>query len=440
MIHSKHSSSSFCILPFVQQFVDTDNHMLPCCIGDRNDIGPEYKDVTSFNNKYLKTIRKEMLHNQKPKACSACWTTEASGKNSKRIKVNKQFEDWTYEVDDNGTVVTMPQYYDLRPGNVCNLKCVMCNPRVSSKWIEDNHLAIEPYEKTVKFSNKQIDEILSNASMIKRLQLAGGEPFYMPSVKRLLQGLVDSGNSKHIDLQITTNLTILDNNILQLLEHFKKNVITISVDGLEGVGEYIRYPLNWDTFETNLNTLLQQKHIRIAVNITKSKLNAEHIDAILDWCFKKGLTDVDINTLTEPSILAVGSPQDKLIDWLTALDKHRGTNSKLTLPWIYKMRTKEEILTEINKIMDEQIQPNVAQHGGEVKVLDFDMETGTLKTLLSGSCSGCSSSMITLKMGIENMLKHYIPEVTQVVGEDDPNFNDPYHTMPMDDYDPMDRM
>ena len=71
------------------------------------------------------------------------------------------------------------------------------------------------------------------------------------------------------------------------------------------------------------------------------------------------------------------------------------------------MKTKEEILTEINKIMDEKIQPNVAQHGGEVKVLDFDMETGILKTLLSGSCSGCSSSMITLKMGIENMLKHY---------------------------------
>ena len=105
-----------------------------------------------------------------------------------------------------------------------------------------------------------------------------------------------------------------------------------------------------------------------------------------------------------------------------------------------QMRTKEEILKEINQIMEQKVAPNVAMHGGEVKVLDFDVETGTLKTLLSGSCSGCSSSMITLKMGIENMLKHYIPEVKQVVGEDDPNFNDPYHTMPMDDYDPMDRM
>ena len=103
------------------------------------------------------------------------------------------------------------------------------------------------------------------------------------------------------------------------------------------------------------------------------------------------------------------------------------------------MRTKEEILEEVNSIMEKSIQPNVAMHGGEVKVLDFDMETGTLKTLLSGSCSGCSSSTVTLKLGIENMLKHYIPEINQVTGEDDPDFDNPYYT-DHEPYDPMDRM
>ena len=105
-----------------------------------------------------------------------------------------------------------------------------------------------------------------------------------------------------------------------------------------------------------------------------------------------------------------------------------------------QMRTKEEILKEINQIMEEKVAPNVAMHGGEVKVIDFDTETGILQTLLSGSCSGCASSTLTLKMGIENMLKHYIPEVKQVVGEDDPDFNTPYYSEPFTDYDPMDRM
>ena len=248
MIHSKHSSSSFCVLPFIQQFVDTDNRILPCCIGDRKYIGPEYKDVQSFNSDYLKGIRRKMLYSIKPDACNVCWKNEEDGKDSKRKKVNKQFEEWSYIVNGNGYMSTLPQYYDLRPGNVCNLKCVMCNPRVSSKWIEDNELALEPYEKTVKFSDTQIDEILSNATTIKRLQLAGGEPFYMPSVKRLLQGLIDNKCSKNIDLQITTNLTIIDDSILQLLEHFKKIVITISMDGIKEVGEYNKMPVKCRTY------------------------------------------------------------------------------------------------------------------------------------------------------------------------------------------------
>ncbi|MBR18619.1 MAG: hypothetical protein CMA64_00480 [Euryarchaeota archaeon] len=336
MIRSKLNSNSYCVLPFVQQFVDTDNRIMPCCISDRSSVGPEYTDVTSFNNDYLKRIRKQMLKGVKPKPCKVCYDNELKGFKSKRKKVNKQFEEWKFEVDDQGTMATMPQYYDLRPGNVCNLKCVMCNPRVSSKWIEDNHLSFEPYEKTVKFNSDQIDEILANASSIKRLQLAGGEPFYMPSVERLLLGLVNKGYAKNIDLQITTNLTYLKDEILHLLEQFKKIVITISVDGIKEVGEYIRFPMKWDVFNDNLDILLQQKHIRIAVNITKSQLNYEHIDTVLEWCNNKGLTDIDVNNLTYPSILAVGSPRKELKEWLTAMDKHRGTNSKQTLPWIYQ--------------------------------------------------------------------------------------------------------
>jgi len=336
MIHSKHSSSSFCVLPFIQQFVNTDNKISPCCISDYSHGGPVYKDANSFNCDYLKNIRRQMLYSQKPKPCNVCWKAEENGKVSKRIQVNKQFEGWEYTTNGSGYMYTMPQYYDLRPGNVCNLKCVMCNPQNSSKWIEDNHLSMTPYGEIVKFSDETINDILSNSAIIKRLQLAGGEPFYMPSVKRLLKGLVDSGDSKHINLQITTNLTIINKSILQLLEHFQKIVITISVDGIGEVGEYIRFPMNWEKFENNLDTLLQQKHIYTAINCTKSQLNAEHIDTLLDWCKEKGLTDVDINDLTDPSILAVGSPRSELITWLTALDNHRGTDSKSALPWIYE--------------------------------------------------------------------------------------------------------
>jgi Fe-S cluster biogenesis protein NfuA len=86
-----------------------------------------------------------------------------------------------------------------------------------------------------------------------------------------------------------------------------------------------------------------------------------------------------------------------------------------------------EIVKTINKVIDQYVQPAVEQHGGFIMFEDFDQETGRVSVLLQGSCSGCASSTVTLKLGVENMLKHYVPEVTSVVGMDDPNFNNPYY-------------
>jgi len=91
-------------------------------------------------------------------------------------------------------------------------------------------------------------------------------------------------------------------------------------------------------------------------------------------------------------------------------------------------RTKEEILKQISTIIEENINPAVASHGGMIRLEDFDMNSGQVLVILSGGCSGCASSTITLKMGVENMLKHYVPEVTSVEGMDDPNFNNPYYS------------
>lgn len=91
------------------------------------------------------------------------------------------------------------------------------------------------------------------------------------------------------------------------------------------------------------------------------------------------------------------------------------------------MKTKEEILAEVNKLMEEQINPNVAMHGGQINILSFDEDSGILHTQMSGSCSGCASSTATLKYGVENMLMHYIPEIKGVTSEDDAMFDNPYY-------------
>ena len=72
----------------------------------------------------------------------------------------------------------------------------------------------------------------------------------------------------------------------------------------------------------------------------------------------------------------------------------------------------DEIEKRIIQLLEEKIRPAIARDGGDIKFKEF--KNGIVKVQLQGSCSGCPSSTATLKMGIENMLKHYIPEVKRV--------------------------
>ena len=81
------------------------------------------------------------------------------------------------------------------------------------------------------------------------------------------------------------------------------------------------------------------------------------------------------------------------------------------------MRTQEDIVTEIEKVLKDKVAPSVAAHSGEIKFISF--HRGVVRLLLAGSCSGCAMSKITLHRGVENMLKHYVPEVESIIGEDD---------------------
>ena len=83
------------------------------------------------------------------------------------------------------------------------------------------------------------------------------------------------------------------------------------------------------------------------------------------------------------------------------------------------MRTQDEITKDIKTVLEEKVAPSVAAHNGAIGFIDFAMDTGVATLKLSGSCSGCAMSKITLHRGVEDILKHYVPEVQALVGEDD---------------------
>ena len=71
-----------------------------------------------------------------------------------------------------------------------------------------------------------------------------------------------------------------------------------------------------------------------------------------------------------------------------------------------------EIVGQIKELLDSRVRPAVAQDGGDITFHGF--ESGVVYLQMQGACAGCHSSTMTLKMGIENLLRHYIPEVTEV--------------------------
>ena len=97
-------------------------------------------------------------------------------------------------------------------------------------------------------------------------------------------------------------------------------------------------------------------------------------------------------------------------------DFYSNGNNKCVLdksnPTEKKEFSDNEIVNKINEILDKKIRPAVARDGGDIKFKSF--EDGLVKVELKGSCSGCPSSIMTLKQGVQNLLCHYIPEVKRV--------------------------
>lgn len=302
----------FCILPWIHLFVSTTGTLRPCCVS--KEFEHRYKiqkeGIKEFwNSPYMRELRLSLLNNEEPEVCSVCWNKEAGGdKYSKRLGELSIFKD-KIDVEsliestaEDGSIKDNIVSYDLRLGNLCNLKCVMCNPNSSSKWLEDTEI-LGKYENTgfSKYSmphlkwpagNELWDYIHSNYQNIKLMHFAGGEPLLHKKHYSLLKFLVESGQSKNIFLKYNSNITIIPDQTCELWSQFKRVDIWSSIDGVGELNDYIRYPSNWNDILNSLSTLDNTPdNVNIRINATIGALNVEYIpelyNFIIDQQYKK---------------------------------------------------------------------------------------------------------------------------------------------------------
>ena len=129
-------------------------------------------------------------------------------------------------------------------------------------------------------------------------------------------------------------------------------------------------------------------------------------DRVLGLVISKKNDVVNWDSLKPTIISSINDYFEKNEKPILSKDEHENNNDE--------KENKNEDLTvkEIKQVLDTKIRPAVAKDGGDIKFVSFN--NGTVTVELRGSCSGCPSSLMTLKNGVQNLLKHYVKEVNKV--------------------------
>jgi sulfatase maturation enzyme AslB (radical SAM superfamily) len=318
----------------------------------------------AWNSKDMRDIRTTMLDGDRVTGCSTCYLQEENGRGSNRIHANKEWE-WRlgeeellrrvrYAKINGGVVNTDVVYLDLRLGNLCNLKCRMCNPWNSSQIAKEHSdlTANDPAYGKVwrqtfgKFPEKVMqdqewfesdvlwDQVIALIPSLKKVYMTGGEPTLIEHNFKFMQACIDQGRTD-IQLFFNTNCTNINKKFLDLVSQYDSIWINASIDGIGAVNEYIRAPSKWSMLGANVEKLAQLPNVKLGVTPTVQVYNVFNIVETLQWVDglnKKYSTKIFVDLLINlhPHHLNVNILPDDLKQ--QALDLLTNYRDK-TMPW-----------------------------------------------------------------------------------------------------------
>lgn len=314
-------SKSFCVLPWIHSFVNSNGAYQICCISEEHHHGildkkGEYFNIQNrpaldevMNSEMMKDLRLKMINGEWSPPCRRCLETETNGGSSRRNIENEEYKklipDLISKTKTDGTIDVKFKSIDYRLGNKCNLQCRMCNPLSTSNWIKEwNELKTENEHLTVEMQNHfssftwpedelLFDELREKLDGVERIHFAGGEPLISSQMANILKECIKLDQSKNITISYNTNVTVLPKDVLELWKEFKEIKILCSVDGHGSVNDYIRYPSKWAIIDRNLRFLDEHadefKVSEIILSCTLQIYNALYIKDLFGYVkqFKK---------------------------------------------------------------------------------------------------------------------------------------------------------
>ena len=320
----KRTTPTFCVLPWIHMATRPNGDMRLCCSANASGAGTDHTvglvkengnpinfsntdPMTAWNSEYMRNVRLTMIDGKVPASCTKCFAEESKGVVSKRMWETSTWmergtnpSDLLNETKADGTVKEQLKYLDLRLGHTCNIKCVMCSPHDSSKWVKDWKV-LEPQlqDPEVKrqmqwdkgsFDNKwhenEIfwDQLYKQIPYLEEVYFAGGEPLMIAEHKKFIEEIVRSGYNKKIRLRYNTNGILVDEELIDLWKNFELVKVGVSMDAAGARNNYIRYPTDWDTVERNLHMLDNTPdNIRPSIATALQIFNIKHLPDFIHW-------------------------------------------------------------------------------------------------------------------------------------------------------------
>jgi organic radical activating enzyme len=309
--------NSFCPEPWSQIEIDAEGDFKICCLANYDsDFGMAVDDSNrvmnistdsiedALNSKTHKEHRLQLMNNVKPTRCRSCYDSEDStrtrnninGSSKRQRVINVTAKDIPEYVtinnvdhftNNDGSVTSKVVNLDLRFGNLCNQKCIMCSPQHSSLWYNDwNDISqgkleynrepgiykkgkyktyplvqdnagrtkmkgLEPWWETDAWW-KQFEKISPD---LKYIYFTGGEPLIVPAMQECLDMLITNGYAKNIQLRFDTNLSVVNKQVIDKWKNFKDVHLCISVDDTNERYNLIRNPGNYNRFIDNVKII-----------------------------------------------------------------------------------------------------------------------------------------------------------------------------------------
>ena len=320
------ASCTFCVLPWIHLATRPNGDMRLCCTANASGAGVDHEvglvkmedgkpanfarntPLEAFNNDYMKSVRKTMLKGEIPASCTGCFNEEAQGIVSKRIWETATWmkdegvdvEELIAQTNEDGTVPEKLQYLDLRLGHTCNIKCVMCSPHDSSKWVADHKKLIpvlqDPEVKRQmqwdrkEFNNKWHEkesfwkELYAQIPNLKQVYFAGGEPLMIKEHKMFIEEIIRQGYQDNVLLRYNSNGLLVDEELIELWSKFRKVKFAVSVDASFERDDYIRFPGKFAEVERTLHMLDNTPdNIHVSMATAVQIFNIKHIPDFLKW-------------------------------------------------------------------------------------------------------------------------------------------------------------